>query len=896
MSDRVRNADGRAQSEVCEGGAGRDYHTLVDAVDDGLYQLDADGYFVTVNDAIVERSGYARSELIGEHVSVLLEPATIDRIETEIQRRLTGERETDRIEFVLEAATGEVVACELTISLLVDDGTFRGTAGVVREITDRSGRDRVREQWERRTEQVRRRERCEAILETIDDGVYVLDADRRFTMVNDGFASLARVDRSDLVGRHVSTVFGTEFDALERAHATGEESSAAPFEGTIHRGDGEELVVENRSTVLTSGPLEGERIGVVRDISGRKARERTLEESEQRYRTLAEYFPNGIVTLFDHDLRYTLASGQGFAKIPVEAADLEGRHFRDVWPPETADELEPIFLAALAGTERSVELEYAGREWVVRAVPITDERGDTFAGMTMAQDITVQKDRERYLRDAKAKLEAATEAGAIGTWEWDIEADRMVVGTSFADTFGVDPDAAETGVPLEQFIASIHPADRERVVASVERAVETGGAYEEEYRVRDADGDLRWVVARSSVTYDDAGDPQTFPGALVDITDRKNAEEELKHHKRQLETLFEVLPVGAVVARADGYLVEANETATEIWGGDVFDAEAVSEYDRYTAWWPESGDRVQPDEWTMAQVLRGEEVTEPNVYEIEAVDGTRKIIMEHGMPVRDDDGDVQLGVVTLSDITERREYRRRLETAVSKLEASNERLEQFAYAASHDLQEPLRMVSSYLQLVDSRYRSDLDEEGREFLAFAIDGADRMREMVDGLLEYARVDTRGDPLEPVDLESVFDAVVGDLAVGIDESGAVVTSESLPCVYGDANQLRQVFQNLLSNAITYAGDEPPRIHVSAERHRSEWLLSVQDDGIGIDPADEDQVFEIFQRLHSRDEFDGSGIGLALCKRIVERHGGEIWVDSAPGEGATFSFTLPAVDDDQ
>ncbi|MXV61987.1 histidine kinase, partial [Natronorubrum sp. JWXQ-INN-674] len=224
------------------------------------------------------------------------------------------------------------------------------------------------------------------------------------------------------------------------------------------------------------------------------------------------------------------------------------------------------------------------------------------------------------------------------------------------------------------------------------------------------------------------------------------------------------------------------------------------------------------------------------------------------------------------------------------LEASNERLEQFAYAASHDLQEPLRMVTSYLKLLEDRYDDTLDSDGEEFLAYAVDGADRMREMIDGLLEYSRVETRGDPFEPMELETVFEDVLADLQLQIDESEAEITVAELPRIQGDASQLRQVFQNLLSNAITYSGDEPPRVYVDATKRGREWVISVRDDGIGIDPEDQDRVFTVFDRLHSREEYDGTGIGLALCERIVERHGGEIWVESEPGEGATFSLTLP------
>ncbi|TYL38480.1 histidine kinase [Natronococcus pandeyae] len=234
---------------------------------------------------------------------------------------------------------------------------------------------------------------------------------------------------------------------------------------------------------------------------------------------------------------------------------------------------------------------------------------------------------------------------------------------------------------------------------------------------------------------------------------------------------------------------------------------------------------------------------------------------------------------------------RKLQRTEERLKESNERLEQFAYAASHDLQEPLRMVSSYLQLIESRYADEFDEDGEEFLEYAIDGSERMKEMIDGLLEYSRVETQGEAFEPIDLDEILADACQNLEIQIDERDAVIDSEELPRVEGDASQLRQVFQNLISNAIEYSGDAPPQVDISAERDGEEWIISVRDSGLGIPPEEQDRIFEVFERLHSHEESSGTGIGLALCNRIIERHNGEIWVESDPGEGTTFSFTLPA-----
>ncbi|WP_207591734.1 MEDS domain-containing protein [Halomontanus rarus] len=244
----------------------------------------------------------------------------------------------------------------------------------------------------------------------------------------------------------------------------------------------------------------------------------------------------------------------------------------------------------------------------------------------------------------------------------------------------------------------------------------------------------------------------------------------------------------------------------------------------------------------------------------------------------------------LGTLVDRTEAKVELNDTIDELAESNERLKRFAYIASHDLQEPLRMISSYLQLLENRYADDLDDDAREYIDFAVDGSDRMREMVDGLLEYSRIDMQDADFEPVDCDAVLDDVVADLQLQIDESDAAVVVDELPTVAGDANQLEQLFSNLVSNAIKYSGEEPPRVEVAADRQGDRAVFSVADNGIGIESEYVDQIFEVFTRLHSNDEYRGTGIGLALCRKIVNHHGGDIWVDSELGEGTTFHFTLP------
>jgi PAS domain S-box-containing protein len=253
-------------------------------------------------------------------------------------------------------------------------------------------------------------------------------------------------------------------------------------------------------------------------------------------------------------------------------------------------------------------------------------------------------------------------------------------------------------------------------------------------------------------------------------------------------------------------------------------------------------------------------------------------------------GGVEGIVCVAQDNRDRKQMEETLRTAAEDLRRSNADLSQFAYVASHDLQEPLRMVASYVQLLQKRYRGKLDADADEFIHYAVDGANRMQRLIQDLLQYARVDTRTQPTQIVETAKAFDQAVANLRAAIGESQAEVTRDPLPLVRGDATQLAQLLQNLIGNAIKFKGERTPRVHVSAKVEQQQWVFTVRDNGIGIEPRYFERIFAIFQRLHNREQYAGTGIGLAICKRIVERHGGRIWVESEPGAGTAFHFTIP------
>jgi len=236
-----------------------------------------------------------------------------------------------------------------------------------------------------------------------------------------------------------------------------------------------------------------------------------------------------------------------------------------------------------------------------------------------------------------------------------------------------------------------------------------------------------------------------------------------------------------------------------------------------------------------------------------------------------------------------RELERRVEARTVQLRQSNERLLEFAYVASHDLKEPTRMVTSFLQLLERRSGPRLDEESREYVRFALDGARRMNDLIEALLSYSRVES-GRSVVSVEAGRAFATALDNLRLQLEESRALVTSDELPAVLADSVQLVQIFQNLIENALKYRADAPPAVHVSVRLEDSQWIFSVRDEGIGIDPRYHERVFLMFQRLHPRDRYPGTGMGLAICRRIVERHGGRIWLESQPGRGTTVYFSLP------
>ncbi len=368
---------------------------------------------------------------------------------------------------------------------------------------------------------------------------------------------------------------------------------------------------------------------------------------------------------------------------------------------------------------------------------------------------------------------------------------------------------------------------------------------------------------------------------ITDVTAQRLAEDELARAHQDWERTFDALPDLIAILDLQHRIVRANRAMAQRLGGEP------TAYLGSACYHCVHDLDAPPDGCPHALLLTDGQEHIAEVHE-ERLGGD---FLVSCTPLKDRRGRLIGSVHVARDITERKRAEAALQRAAEELKRSNQDLEHFAYMASHDLQEPVRVISGMMQLLQRRYGPQLDEKARELIAYAVDGAGRMGNMIRDLLAYSRVDRKPKATEPADLDGALAAALATLAPSTAEAGAAITRDPLPRLVVDCGQLEQLFQNLLGNAVKFRkADQPCLIHVGAERRAEGWTVFVRDNGIGIAPEQQGRIFEIFQRLHGQGKYSGTGIGLAICKRIVERQGGRIWVESRPDEGATFCFTIP------
>lgn len=404
--------------------------------------------------------------------------------------------------------------------------------------------------------------------------------------------------------------------------------------------------------------------------------------------------------------------------------------------------------------------------------------------------------------------------------------------------------------------------------------------YNLEKRYLHRDGSIIWAYLTLFLIRDDNNNPLYFISHIQNITAWKKAQDEIIKQNKLLELAH------VFVVDNNDRIIFWNKGSEKLYGWSQEEALGKKSYELLKTKFPKSLDNIKLELKRLGN-WEGELVHK-------CKNGKSLTVASHWVSQFNDSGDNIATLEVNNDITKRRIAEENLRETLEELRKSNAELEQFAYVASHDLQEPLRMITSFLQLLSQRYEGKLDSDADEFIGFAVDGASRMQELINDLLIYSRVSRKAKKFENINTESTLIQAIFNLKVYLEEKNANITYGHLPVVYGDYNQFVQLFQNFIANSIKYSINDPA-IHISAEKKDEYWIFSIKDNGIGIDPKHHDRIFRIFQRLHRNGEYDGTGIGLAICKRIIERHGGDIWVDSELGNGAIFYFKIPIREDE-
>lgn len=705
-----------------------------------------------------------------------------------------------------------------------------------------------------------------------------------------------------------------------------------------------EMKVEERTEKLaeTNESLRGE-------IIERKRAEEALRAGEKQYRALYEDNPSMYFTL-DAEGKVLSVNRFGIEQLGYTAEELIGQSVLKVFYEDDKQIALEQFNICLKNPGQIFRWEFRKSRkdgsvlWVRESARATEDINGNKVVLIVCEDVTERKQTEDALRESEENYRNLFESVLTGMYRTNPDGSILMANPALIRMLGYSSfeelaarDLEREGFQGERARASFKEIlDREGEASGLESAW-----------VR-RDNSVIFVRENARAIRGEDGAVLYYEGTVEDITERKRAEKALREtnvhlsKKNRYETIISAVTrtVHQSIALQDVLENAVDSLSRNIDNADytgihlVEGKEAVLKAHRNLPeqYFERVGRIPYPKDYTWKTIIEGKPLYCADIEQDTIIGpagreaGTKSYLC---MPIYSEGSTVgTIGINSQAkNAFEEEELKmleivaRQIETAINnakqtearrkgeeqmkalnetleqrviertrELARSNAELEQFAYIASHDLQEPLRMVASYVQLLEKRYKEKLGEEAKDFIGYAVDGAKRMQELINDLLKYSRVGTGAKPFEMTDCGSVFVRAAFNLKVAIEESGAVVIRSPLPTVMGDASQLVQLFQNLIGNAVKFCDGRPPEIRVGAERKDGEWLFWVRDNGIGIDAQYAERIFVIFQRLHSRTEYFGTGIGLAICKKVVERHGGRIWVESELGKGSVFYFTIP------
>jgi PAS domain S-box-containing protein len=752
------------------------------------------------------------------------------------------------------------------------DGNGRIVGGI-NMLVDITERKRSQEALRRSEERFRGFFKSSAI------GVAILSLDARFLEVNRAFCSITGYAEEELCALDCARLthpddYGPIRELI--GQLTAGEIPTFAVESRYFTKDGRTLWVNNSVSLMRDQRGRPEYlIAACEDITARKRAENDLRETEERLRAIIETTPECIkVVARDGTLLHMNSVGLGMVQA-ARPEDVEGKSVYDVIAPEFRDAFRAFNERICRGERGSLEFDIIGLKGLRRhmesyAAPLHRQDG-TIAHLAITHDITERNRRERAALLLSAIVDSSDDAiiskdlnGIITSWNKSAE---RVFGYTSEEVVG-------------KSVTILIPADRQDEEPHILSRLRRGERVDHFETIRRRkDGTLLDISLTISPVKDAAGRVIGASKIARDITDRKRVEADLIASEARFRQLADSMPQMVWTARPDGYIDYFNERWYDYTG---FSRDTFGDASWKPILHPEDAERCF-EAWYSA-VRAGQ----PYSIEHRFWDRQAKCwrwFVSRALPVRDNDGAVVKWFGASTDIDEQK----RVE---DELRRANQDLEQFAYSASHDLQEPLRSIKIYGELLTTRYAHRLDGQALEFLGYLHTGATRMELLVRDLLAYTQVGRLDPPAEDVDANEVLTATIDALSGAIIQSDATVTGDSMPAVRVHATHLKQLFQNLIGNAIKYRSKErAPVVHVSAERQSGFCRFSVRDNGIGIDPEYKEHIFGLFKRLHSGDEYSGTGIGLAICQRIVERYHGRIWVESELGNGSEFIFVLPA-----
>jgi len=723
-----------------------------------------------------------------------------------------------------------------------------------------------------------------------DYAIFMMDPHGQIISWNAGAERIKGYSADQIIGQNFSRFFppedikrGRPEEVLRMTAASGQHEEQA----MRVRKDGSRFLASLTFTALRdpNGNLRGFS-EFSHDLSESK-------ESGAKYRGLLEAAPDGMVVV-NQAGEIVLLNLQAEKQFGYHRDELVGQKVKNIIPEGFAERLiaDGTRTAAEALAQQiGTGIELTGRrkdssEFPIEIMLSPLESAEGILVTAAIRDISVRKDAEKHLAQMEGRyrglLEAAPDAMVVVNQGGEI----VLLNVQAEKQFGYHRDEL-----VGQKVKNIIPEGfAERLLADGLRSVEDalaqqiGTGIELTGRRKDS-SEFPIEIMLSPL---ESAEGILVTAAIRDISVRKDAEKHLAQMEGRYRGLLEAAPDAMVVVNQGGEIVLLNVQAEKQFGyrRDELLGQKVKNII------PEGfAERLIADGTRTAAEALAQQIGTGIELIGRRKDGTEFPIEIMLSPLESPEG--VLVTAAVRDITERKSSEQHLVKTVAELKRSNDELQQFAYVASHDLQEPLRMVASYTQLLAERYKGRLDSDADEFIAYAVDGSNRMQVLIQDLLAYSRAGTNGKALREIPSENALKEALVNLRATIQESGAIVTHDPLPLITTDGTQLAQIFQNLIGNAIKYRGAAVPNVHISAVKNGNEWIFSIRDNGLGIDPQYFDRIFVLFQRLHGQAEFKGTGIGLAICKKMLERLGGRIWVESQPEKGSTFHFALPEKD---